>query len=208
MTSSRQLRAWKNAPYSFFIEECGGAGDCLFFVLAQGLTRTVGLDLKMDMIRVLLANSVDATNIKTFVQAIAADQATHQLPGSVSFGPLNVWLQENESQAPQMIRHVKQIIRKSGTGFQGTDEVLRWFVNHSEFFISRKVGFVVFSAFGPDFITKIDRPETESYLLLYNAPNVHWQLANLLTHDQTGYCSITPLVWDSILQASKEFRVR
>jgi hypothetical protein len=203
MKSSRKVKTWKNAPYCFYIEECGANGDCLFHVLAKGLQRTFSIGIRMQMMRVILANSVDDSNIRDFVKIIASDHAKHLLQGSLDFSPLYTWLQEHkDGDVGEMTTCVKKIIRNCGTKFQGTDDILNWLVNRCDFFISRKIGFIVFSAFGPDFITKIDTAETHNYLLLYNNPNAHWQLANLVTHNGEGYCSVTPKVLDSLLKVS------
>ena len=202
MQSSRKHQAWSNAPYSFLIEECGGDGDCLFHVVANGLSRA--LDDKVDMmtVRSLLATSVTPETVLDFVKRIGEDHKAFLPIGSIDFNQFH--FSHEDDGRNDLTDRVRDIITTSGSLFQGTDECLSWMVQNCEVFLQHKIGFLVMSSFGPDYIARIDNKHTQIYILLFNHANIHWQLSNLVDHPSASvYCSVTGIVCDRLLQISQ-----
>lgn len=161
--------------------ECGANGDCLFHVLRAALAHMVGVNATMLQVRVCFANSVTNHTVAAFLDCMLEDprppaglRHCHQLLG--------------QNRAQDACDRVRALISTPGTRFQGTDMCLRWMVCYCPVFVQNKLGFLVFSSFGPGYTTEIKTATTEHFILLFNdAARDHWQLAYI--HQM--YCAVS-----------------
>jgi hypothetical protein len=167
MSSSRTLKKWNTSTIEFLVEECGGGGDCMFHAVAAAFNRLFTQTVTMQTIRDALATSINSENIHMFAELMDI--------------PMNLSLTQ-----------VRDLVRRPGASFQGTDVVLQWLCMYSILFTEHRVGVVCFTGYGPGYEMRIgDDEATQLYILLYNHFGTHWQLANI-HNPQTGthHCAI------------------
>jgi hypothetical protein len=197
ISSSRNLQKWKNSNFEFFIQECGGDGDCLFHVLSVSFTALFGTPFTMQDVRKQLACSISLETIELFLEQVCADQKEYTLKGSTSMQPILSNLQSQKLSKLDALELTQSTILKIGRFFQGTDVVLEWFVHHNTLFKKFSVGFLIFNKYGPSFIQKISNDSIIS-ILLYNHSNLHWQLG-LLQKNKEMFSIIQETVCNELL---------
>lgn len=172
MYSSVQLSKWQSSSFRFLIEECGADGDCMFHVLRAALNNAVGTKLTTANLRQVLASTITVDNVGSFIESVSEDQSKKIFTGSVSMSDIK---SDNKSNLASMIR---TLILTPGWCFPGTDVVLRWLHKHSVVFA--RIGFIVYSSFGPGYTTVIRKNADDIFFLLFNQPNKHWQLVHIV----------------------------
>jgi len=180
---SRSLNRWKDSALAFYVEECGGGGDCLFHCIAKALTRLVSEEITMTHIRDRLANTLSEETITEFLTNIKEDQDQQLLPGS------------KRVSVTEQVENVRKLVSSSGTTFPGTDVVLRWLLKHDDLFTYLKVGFVIFSTFGPGYTTILNKG-ADNFILLFNHANMHWQLVNVIDANYVEFSTVSSKVLD------------
>lgn len=157
MTSSK----WQN-KLNFKRVETGGGGNCCFSSVACALNKTFDYHFNHKHIRKLLAITITAANSKAFRHVVHEDYRYHFPQGAEVLSPN--W------------RIMKKQIMKSGRAFQGTNIILQWLVDFSEFCIKHEIGFVILTDHGPSHTQIIKNKNSKHYLLLYNdSQSSHWQ---------------------------------
>jgi hypothetical protein len=176
MLSSRKIEKWSDSPLVFEIEECGGDGDCLFHSIAVALGRLLGKPITMHEIRQALAHTITERNVDAFVKLVSEDQ--RHVRGDC--------------------QRVRELIKTDGHTFQGTDGVLRWLVTHQRYFTRMNIGFACFNDYGPDHTQVIGTDTTLTYILLYNNPNSHWRVVNVVSGEKM-FSSVSKAVLADII---------
>lgn len=182
VVSSRKYPKWRHAPFRFWIEECGGEGDCMFHAVAVGIGRMTNQRYSMQQVRQLLSTSLTTDNFTAFL-----DCTRHDIDQGGKMAQLQTIITNQPAREPEMLGIVRKVIEAPGHAFQGTDTCLEWLTTHVPLF--RQIGFMIFSSYGPDF-TVVINPKAENFLLLFNTPNNHWQLGSLES-DNRRYSAIS-----------------
>jgi hypothetical protein len=60
------------------------------------------------------------------------------------------------------------------------------------------IGFACFNDYGPDHTQVIDTDTTLTYILLYNNPNTHWRVVNIVNGEKM-FSSVSKAVLDDII---------
>lgn len=175
LITTRKLPTWSNFSHEIFLYDCGGEGDCMFHVISTALSISHKKKITMETVRNALAESIQISNLSGFITRIKNDQKLQLLQGAVDFNKEYKEITDLE----ETLQRIRILVRKSGTEFQGTDEVLAWLVLNEPFFMSSEIGFLLFSEHGPQFTNIIQRPSTKYYIMLFNIPNKHWLLATV-----------------------------
>jgi hypothetical protein len=175
---------WCRFPLDISVVDAGASGDCLFYCLAALLTASCTDAIDMQQARQLLAQCITALNMDDFVR--------QSLNNSVPAGYRSLRMCHSLSS-------LRRLVRTQGFAYQGTDVSLAWLVKYDPWFVRHKVGFVIFSSYGPAFTSIVDTSTTTSYMLLYNISSVHWQVAML--HGQSHIDATTwSTCWRSFTQ--------
>ena len=118
--------------------------------------------------------------LHAFLECVADDQPTRSPAGVL---PISMDMD---------LRQVQDMVSTPGQGFQGTDGVLRWVMNHDRNFKELGLGFVVLSSYGPGYTTVFNNARTRLFILLYNDASAHWKLAYFVSnrHPTTLYSTI------------------
>jgi hypothetical protein len=188
MISSRNFKRWTYAAITFQLEECGGDGDCLFHCIAEALSRLLSSNITMESIRLRVATTLTHETLPAFLTAIQEDQHHKILYGS------------HELKDSHALSTVQAIVRTNGNTFQGTDVVLRWLVEKDQMFNQLRIGFIIFSTFGPGYTTIINEDYAENFILLFNHANTHWQLVNIVNEKQVCFSTVSKNVLNMIKQ--------
>jgi hypothetical protein len=191
MLNSKKLKKWSQSTFEFELEECGSNGDCLFYVLSVALSRVLQENVQMLHVRNLLAESIHLKNVDDFISAIGEDQNEKLFDGSLSVQALMSCSDINDR-----LTGIQALIKTPGWAFPGTDIALHWLVVHSSLVRELKIGFLVFSTFGPGYTSIIRDQDTAIFLLLFNHANAHWQLANFKSTQNILFSSISKTVLD------------
>ena len=149
----------------------------MFHAVAAAFNRIFTKKVTMQTIRDALATSITPENVNSFLELMGMNMSYTQ---------------------------VQDLVRTTGTAFQGTDAVLQWLCTHSKLF--KKIGFVCFTGYGPGYEMSIGEVDiAQVYMLLYNHFGRHWQLANL-RNDETGthYCAISATACTQLFEVLRQ----
>ena len=200
--SSRNLKQWKKSKFEFYIQDCGGNGDCLFHVLSVAFTKLFGISFSMQDIRNKLASTLSIDTITFFLEQLCSDQKEYTLSGSTLIQPILSNLKENLITKDTALTILQSIINKPGLYFQGTDVVLNWLIKYDQLLNQYSVGFVIFNSYGPSFLQTCVSDNSCVFILLYNSPNQHWQLASLKSNNKI-FSSINKDVYKQLIILSE-----
>jgi hypothetical protein len=201
MFSSKNIKKWENADLTFDIQECGSGGDCLFYVLSAALCNIVNTTFSMQDIRRILAESLTLENVDAFINIVAEDHDQKLFQGSIHINSFR------QIPNPKVrLKRLKALVQTQGWTFIGTDSILKWLITckctENNIFQKLKLGFFVFSSYGPGFSSVIASPQTCIYMLLFNNAHGHWQLVFLKDNENRRYSSINKEILNNLLVVS------
>jgi hypothetical protein len=175
---SNQLAKWKDGTLQFILEECGGGGSCLFYCVAEGMSRLINQTWSMEYVRDRVANSITSETLPLFIDSMIEDQSQQT---RVDGQRINHSYDLNS---------LRTLISSTGTAFQGTDIVIRWLLTYDPVFTRCAIGFILFSSFGPGYTQILNEESAEHFILLFNYANMHWQLMNVIDDNNHGFSSV------------------
>lgn len=156
-----------NKPFPI---DCGGAGDCLFSVIARILHELTGKKCNANTVRKLTAKSVNKDNVNTILENYLIEYKNYE--EDFMWDPIKI----NEcSSVIEKSKELKSIIKTDGYTYEGDDVTLTLLAN-SSIFKEYELGIVIITdTCQISFIQDIPyKPKINA--IIYNIGNYHWQL--------------------------------
>jgi len=156
--------------YRPYVIDCGGAGNCLFHVIAKILNELTGKKCNSDIVRQLTANSVTVKNIDSILENYCIEYKNNE--EDFEWNPEEI---SECSSVREKTKELKSIIKTDGHTYEG-DDVSLSLLGNSRIFKKHKLGIVIVTdSCQISFVNDLPY-EPEIYSIIYNVGNYHWQL--------------------------------
>lgn len=150
--------------------DCGGAGNCLFSVIARILSKLTSKKCSSDTVRKITAKSINKENIDTLLENYIIEYRNAE--EDFMWDPIKI----NECDSvKEKTNELRSVVRTSGYTYEG-DDVTLTLLSNSKIFDEYKLGIVIVTSSCQITFVRDVPYEPEIYAIIYNIGNYHWQL--------------------------------